>query len=216
MGHLNEGALKVGDVSNCHGVKGEAQRRCRSLHRLQRKQVARIRRIPEHRDTRGSWKSLLEELKPLRPQVRVRAKGSDPSHVRTGPGQARDKPQFNWIEPNSHHDNGDHAARSLGSLSGGSPIRDDDIAPQADEFTCQFRKPLHRAFGVAKLHRKVLPLNIITLAELASKCLDQARIEAISQMTNPPHLPCLLPLGSERRGEEHRTRASEDRATVYH
>jgi hypothetical protein len=26
----------------------------------------------------------------------------------------------------------------------------------------------------------------------------------------------LLPLGSERRGEEHRTRASEERATVYH
>ena len=36
------------------------------------------------------------------------------------------------------------------------------------------------------------------------------------QEADPVDLPRLLRLGGERRGEEHRTRASEERAAVYH
>src|SRR6266481_1643303 len=36
------------------------------------------------------------------------------------------------------------------------------------------------------------------------------------QEPDAPHLPRLLPLGGERRGEENRARASEERATVHH
>jgi hypothetical protein len=43
-----------------------------------------------------------------------------------------------------------------------------------------------------------------------------ARTKSWGQNSDPPDLCCLLRLGGERRGEDHCTRASEERATVHH
>jgi hypothetical protein len=57
------------------------------------------------------------------------------------------------------------------------------------------------------------------LAEPVAKCRGQMRIVGCARVTDesdPVHLPRLLRFGGERRGEKHRTRASEERPTVDH
>ncbi len=123
---------------------------------------------------------------------------------------ARDETAANRIT-SALHDDGDRLGRVLGRHAWG-PARHDDVNLEADQFGRKGREPIGLVLSVSILDRDVLALDLAELPQPPRNAPHRRGAPAGAlngifpqRMPIRKHLPCLLGLGGNRRGEE-RTR----------
>src|ERR1700687_2755685 len=132
-----------------------------------------------------------------------------------GPAQLEDHDGI----ADSHHDERDRRCRLVDSLGGGCPGRDDHVHLSGKQLRDEDGKPLVLALRPAILDDDISPLDVAQFAQALPEWADEVSLQGgggVSEETDPVNFGRRVRLGGERRGEEHRTRASKERAAVYH
>src|ERR1700730_18583459 len=110
-------------------------------------------------------------------------------------------------------DDGDRFCRVLGGLDGfRAAARHDEVDPEIDKLRGKSAKPLWIRAGISVLDDDVLALDPSELPQflLEHHLVGAGRLER-GKLPDPVHLSRRLRLGGD-----HRTRASEERATIHH
>jgi hypothetical protein len=95
-------------------------------------------------------------------------------------------------------------------------FRHDDINLQRQQFARKSGEPLGLPLGISVFNHDVAALDVTEVTQSLTEGLCPVGSNVDCQVAYPSDLSRLLPLSGERRGKEHRPRASEERATVYH
>ena len=114
--------------------------------------------------------------------------------------------------------NGDGSGLLLGGHGGGRACGRDDINLERNQFGRKSGEPLGLPLGISVFDHEVTALDVSEITQSLTEGLDVkgASGQAGPQVAYSNDLGRLLRLRGKRRGEEHRTRASEERATVDH
>jgi hypothetical protein len=107
----------------------------------------------------------------------------------------------------------------LGGQGGGcASSGHDDINLERNQFGCKSGKTLGLSLGISGFNHDIAALDVPEVTQSLTEGLLQVAVRdhVERQGAYSSDLGRLLPLGSERRGEEHRACASKERATVYH
>jgi hypothetical protein len=106
----------------------------------------------------------------------------------------------------------------LGGQGLGCTSGHDDINLERNQFGRKIGKPLELPLGISVFDHDVAALDVTEATEALTEGLSQVggsgQVE--HQEAYSSDLGRLLRVGSERRGEEHRTRTSEERAARDH
>jgi hypothetical protein len=94
----------------------------------------------------------------------------------------------------------------------------DDINLERNQFGRKSGEPLGLPLGISVFDHEVAALDVTEVTQSLTEGLWQVggSGQVGRQVAYSSDLGRLLCFGGERRGEEHRTRASEERATVDH
>jgi len=110
---------------------------------------------------------------------------------------------------------GDRGCRGLRRLHEYRASGDDDVHPEPHQVGRELWKPSGVALGPSGFDQDVPALDPAALPQLFPKALPQASFRRVgglfSQDSDAVHLPCLLRLGGDRRGERGDT--SDDELT---
>jgi hypothetical protein len=106
----------------------------------------------------------------------------------------------------------------LGGQGGVCTWGRDDINLERNQFGRESGEPLGLPLGISVFDHEVAALCVTEVPQPLEEGLSQVGITGPveRQLAYSSDLGRLLRLGGERRGKEHRTRASKERATVYH
>jgi hypothetical protein len=152
---------------------------------------------------------LLAQLQPLvRPPCDV-APGSGKAADDTTPNRIGDKPD----------DDGYCGGGLLGRQCCWRARGGNEIYLEADELGGESGKPFCLPLGESDIYGDVLALDPTKIPESLPECFEVRPVtscRSLVEIADPPHLPRLLRLSGERRGEEYRTRASEECAAADH
>ena len=103
----------------------------------------------------------------------------------------------------------------LAARAAGVPEGHDDINLERHQFGRQSGEAVVLPLGISIFDYEVATLDVTEVAQPLAEGLLEVRGTIGRQVAYSRDLGRLLRLGGERRGQEHRTRASEERATVY-
>src|SRR5215471_16968612 len=176
----------------------------------------RVCRIPEDAKAGGRRDGLFEQLQVLGAQLQTLVRPS--GNVAPGTCQATNDSAPYWIGGKAYDDWYRHGGL-LRSKGGRGARGGNEVHLQTDEFGGERGEAIRFPLGEPNFKRNVLALNP---AEVAEPTLERLEIRLVTfcrplvEISDARHLPRLLPLGGERRGQEHRTRASEERAPVHY
>src|SRR5262245_20562895 len=95
----------------------------------------------------------------------------------------------------------------------------EDINFETDELRCQIREPFLPPLGMALDDDDVLSFDLPVSAESTPRSLAPALVEfrrIRRQKADPPNLPGLLPLTSDRRRENAPTDDGDERSSVHY
>src|SRR6266851_3850229 len=180
----------------------------------------RGRRIPQGSDANiRYWRDLLHEFQPLPHQLReIEEYAGD---VPAWPREAGDISTFHGVAFEIYRDNGERTGRILRLPERLWPDGEDRLDLESNQLGREGGQASVAAASILPLNGDVLPFNVTGLPKTLKKRREE-RSELIGsglihENANPPDRPRLrLRLGRERRGEEHCTRACQERAAVYH
>src|SRR5262249_23115782 len=117
-----------------------------------------------------------------------------------------------------HHD-GDRPSLSFDRRNRQIGAGHDHVYLEAHQLPRQPGKPIEPALAVAGLQDESLPFNVAKFPHPLTERFEKSggrRGTVGSRLPDPCDLARLLRVGGERRGEEHRTRASKERAPVHY
>src|SRR5262249_53876154 len=118
---------------------------------------------------------------------------------------------------NRNKENGEGLGCFLGGHGRGCTSHHDEINLERDQFGRKSGKPLVLPLDISGFDHEVAALDVPEVTQSLAERLAQVRIQRGSrQQAYSSNLGCLLRLGGVRRGEEHRTRASEEGATLHY
>src|SRR5262249_43127524 len=121
----------------------------------------------------------------------------------------------NRIGTTGNHDDGDRLGGVLGCRYSLRPLGHDDVHFEPDQLDREVGQPVEPTHSGSIVDDDILTLNP---PELAQRLPERVEVGPRKPPKNPSPtpLPRLLRLGGEWRGEDHSTRASEERAAVHH
>src|SRR5262245_44609026 len=214
FGHRRECAVELVGTSSLQQLKLHSQRPGRDLQFPYEERLDRIGRVRKDRHSVYLGDGLLEQLQPFASYFRADAVGQ-PCDVPARARQARDEPEPNRIGTTGNHDDGDRLGGVLGCRHSLCPLGHDDVHFEPDQLDREVGQPVEPARSGSIVDDDILTLNP---PELAQRLPERVEVgpRKYPKKPYPTHLPSLLPLGGERRGEEHRTRTSEERATIHY
>src|SRR4030095_11212046 len=99
------------------------------------------------------------------------------------------------------------------------PPRYDEVHLEPDQLSREAGQPVDPTFRISIVDDNILALNPPEFAQPLPERVEVGRSIGRGprpKKTYPRHLSRLLRLSGERHGEEHRPRAREERAAVYH
>src|SRR5260370_9522401 len=137
-----------------------------------------------------------------------------PSEVSSGPREVRYESARDRITDRDKN-NRDRLSRISGCLRGWRSQRYDDVDLEAHQLGGQLGQLSESAFGPSVLEIDVPSLRVAEVAKASSEPI-QCGGGGSPQEPEPWHLPPLLRLGRERRGEEAATDHSNKRSSVHH
>src|SRR5712691_10343565 len=141
-----------------------------------------------------------------------------PRDIAAWPRKAGDEPAPIRIG-NTSEDNGDGPGRLLGGQGDGCASgREDDITLERNQIGRESGEPLGLPLGISLFNHDVAALDVTEVTQSLKEGLARmgVRGQVARQVAYSSDLGRLLGLGGERRSKESRTRASEERAPVYH
>src|SRR5262249_13744116 len=138
-------------------------------------------------------------------------------HISAGVRETRHEPGPEWIGARGHHD------RNRASLLSGRRNRNirgshDDVYLEAYQLAREVTKSFGPALAIARLQDERFPLDMAKVPHPLPERLNMRRGSLGARRKEPDlrNLGRLLRLGGERRGEEHRPCACEERATIHY
>ena len=132
------------------------------------------------------------------------------------PGRARNDTGGDGITDH-RHDNGNRSRSLFRGENGRRTGRHNDIDLGLNRLSDEPREPIILTLRPAVFDHDIPPLDVVEIAQALAKGGDEFGLERgrrIAKVRDPPHLPRLLPLGSERRGEEATSQGAEERTSV--
>ncbi len=213
-GHCLERTVELLGTARLQDLKLYCQWSGGGLRALQSERMPRIIWVPQDGDSHCPGNRLLEELELFATQVRTQGGGA--RDVPAGSSEADHEAQLHRIR-SVHHDDRDRRRRPLGGKGGPRHDRDNHVNPEAHKVGREVIEALRLPFCIAPLDGEVHSFDVPQLAQaLLQECGGKRPSRGPRrQNPDPPHLPRLLRFGNERRGKEHRARASDERATVH-
>src|SRR5260370_11423546 len=138
----------------------------------------------------------------------------DACHVALRAREAGSQTRPHGVASHSHDRNAARRSRCR-NCGGGSP-RHEDVDLEIDQL-CEECSMLLRLTRDAELDDDVLVLDVAQIPKpLAESLKPPGKACSRLEEPNPWHLPRLLPLGGERRGQDAARRQPEERPTLHH
>ena len=178
--------------------------------------MVRIGRVREDGHTADLGDGLLEQLQLFGEHFQAGAAGH-PCDVPARAREARDEPGANRIA-NGNHDDGDRLGGVLGRRHSLRPPRYDEVHLEPDQLGRQVGQPVDPTLRISIVDDNILALNPPELAQPLPERVEQVRPIGRGRQakkTYPRHLPRLLRLGGERRGEGTGQRGQQEAAAVH-
>src|SRR6266508_1489826 len=173
--------------------------------------------IPQNGESRQPGDEFPRELNDL--GVQVRRLVAEPGDGATGPRETLHQSRLDGT-PQTQQDDGQRLRPLLELERRRGLCRHHQLHIRLEELTDELRVALFAAVRESKLDYQVPALDIAVLAQTVSECREKERGarrgREVSEVTDPMDLSRRLRLGGERRGEEHRTRACQERAPLHH
>ena len=131
----------------------------------------------------------------------------DAGDVPAGSSQAGSQPELDWILTSDEDNDRDRLGPRLGGPNRSATARYDHVHAAPYELVREGREPVDAAVGVSALDLQVAALDVAQVLQnhdhIATDVIcPGGRRRAKIERPKPIHLPCLLRLSAERRGEE--------------